>query len=229
MLYPILQGYDSYKLESSLTIVGNDQLFNEMMGRTYQSIFSQKPQAIITTKITPGLDGKQKQSKSLDNYIAITDSPDEQYGKIMSLPDKLIYDYFEVYTNVPSEDLPAIKKELKAKGTNPRDIKMRLAFEIVRMYHGETEAKKAESNFIGVFRRGGTPDDIDEVAIKKDTALIDLLVRHQLAASRSEAKRLIDQRGVRVDHRVITDPDFIVENKPGTIVQVGKRRFIQLK
>lgn len=228
MLYPILQGYDSYELESDLTIVGNDQLFNELMGRTYQEKFGQKPQTIITTKITPGLDGKNKQSKSLGNYIAITDTPDDQYGKIMSLPDNLIPSYFEIYTNVPLDDLSSIKKELKSKDTNPRDIKMRLAKAIVKMYHGDAESKKAESSFVGVFRRGGIPDDISEVKIKKATLLVEIMVKHDLASSKSEAKRLILQRGVRVNHHVISDAEMIIENTLGTIIQVGKRRFIQL-
>lgn len=228
MLYPILQGYDSYELNSNLTIVGNDQLFNELMGRTYQTIFGQEPQAIITTKITAGLDGKQKQSKSLGNYIAITDNPDDQYGKIMSLPDELIYSYFTVYTNVPQTDLVSIQRELKAKDTNPRDIKMRLAYEITKLYHGEKEAKKAEIGFVNVFQKKSTPTNIPEIQLKKPTLLVDLLVEHDAVTSKSEARRLIEQRGVRIDHQVVTDTNHLVENIPGTIIQAGKRKFIQL-
>ncbi len=227
-IYPILQGYDSVMLEADLTVIGTDQTFNEMRGRDLQKDFGLAPQAIISVPMLVGLDGKQKMSQSLSNFIGITEDASEQYGKIMSLPDGLIYPYFELATNVPAGDLAAIKRELKSKTANPRDIKMRLAYEIAKMYHGESLAKKAESNFIGVFQKKGTPSDIDEIVLKKDTALIDLLTEHKLASSRSEAKRLIDQRGVRVDHHVVTDSSFIVENRPGTIIQVGKRRFVQL-
>ena len=228
-VYPILQGYDSVMLESDLTVIGTDQTFNEIRGRDLQKDFGQDPQAIISVPMLVGLDGKQKMSQSLGNYIGITEDPSEQYGKVMSLPDGLIYPYFELATNVPTGDLATIRRELKSKTANPRDIKMRLAYEIVKMYHGDGSAKKAESNFVGVFQKKGTPSDIDEITLKKDITLIDLLTEHKLASSRSEAKRLIDQRGVRVDHRIITDPTFIVENLPGTIIQVGKRKFVQLK
>lgn len=228
-IYPILQGYDSVMLESDLTVIGTDQTFNEMRGRDLQKDFGLTPQAIISVPMLVGLDGKQKMSQSLNNFIGITEDASEQYGKIMSLPDGLIYPYFELTTSVPTNDLAAIKRELKSKTANPRDIKMRLAYEIVKMYHGDGSAKKAESNFVGVFQKKGTPSDIDEITLKKDITLIDLLTEHKLASSRSEAKRLIDQRGVRVDHHIITDPTFIVENKPGTIIQVGKRKFVQLK
>lgn len=227
-VYPILQGYDSVMLESDLTVIGTDQTFNEMRGRDLQKDFSQDPQAIISVPMLVGLDGKQKMSQSLGNFVGITEDASEQYGKIMSLPDGLIYPYFELVTNVPTEDLPVIKRELKSKTANPRDIKMRLAYTIVKMYHGDGPAKKAESNFVGVFQKKGTPSDIDEITLKKDIALINLLTEHKLATSRSEAKRLIDQRSVRVNHRVITDSAFIIENRPGTIIQVGKRRFVQL-
>lgn len=228
-VYPILQGYDSVMLEDDLTVIGTDQTFNEMRGRDLQRDFGQKPQAIIAVSLLIGTDGKQKMSQSLDNEIGITEGPDAQYGKIMSLPDGQIYPYFELATNIPAEDLKIIKRELKGKKTNPRDLKMQLARTIVKMYHGETAAQKAESNFIGIFQKRGTPGNIDEIAIKKDMTLIDLLAEYKLAVSKSEAKRLIDQRGVRVDHRIVTDPAFIIENRPGTIIQVGKRRFVQLK
>ena len=228
-VYPVLQGYDSVMLEADLTVIGTDQTFNEMRGRDLQKEFGQTPQAIISVPLLVGLDGKQKMSQSLGNDIGITEDASEQYGKIMSLPDGLIYPYFELATKVPREDLAAIKRELKSKSTNPRDIKMRLAYEIAKMYHGEAAAKKAESNFVGVFQKRGAPSDIAEITLKKDTPLIDILVQHKLATSRGEAKRLIDQRGVRVDHQIVTDADLLIENRPGTIIQVGKRKFVQLK
>ncbi|MDD5606084.1 MAG: tyrosine--tRNA ligase [Patescibacteria group bacterium] len=227
-VYPILQGYDSVMLEADLTVIGTDQIFNEMRGRDLQRDFGQKPQAIIAVPLLVGLDGKQKMSQSLGNYIGIRESADEQYGKIMSLPDELIYTYFEMVTNVSNDDLAAIKRELKSAQTNPRDLKMRLGHEIVKMYWGEKEAKKAESNFVNVFQKKSTPTDIPEIKLKKPTLLVDLLVDNDMAASKSEARRLIEQRGVRIDHKPVTDTNYLVEGTPGTIIQAGKRKFIQL-
>ncbi|RLC37459.1 tyrosine--tRNA ligase [candidate division Kazan bacterium] len=224
-LYPVLQGYDSVMLESDVTIIGTDQTFNEMRGRDLQKDFGQEPQAIISVPLLIGLDGKQKMSQSLGNYIGITESPDEQYGKIMSLPDDQIYTYFELATSVPTSDLPAIKVAAKKE---PRDTKARLAYEIVKIYHGEAAAKKAEDNFVGIFKKGRTPDDISEIKIKKATRLVDIMAKYNLASSKSEARRLIEQRGVRINHHIVSDPNLIVENEPGTIIQVGKRHFIQL-
>jgi tyrosyl-tRNA synthetase len=227
-VYPVLQGYDSVMLESDLTVIGTDQIFNEMRGRDLQRDFDQEPQAIVAVPLLVGLDGKQKMSQSLGNYIGVLERADEQYGKIMSLPDELIATYFEMATQVSDEDLASIKRELKSKDGNPRDIKMRLAYEIAKMYWGEKEAKKAESNFVNVFQKKSTPTDIPEVQLKKPITLIDLLVSYEMATSKSEARRLVEQRGVRVDHKVITDINFLVESTPGTIIQAGKRKFIQL-
>jgi len=224
-IYPVLQGYDSVMVQSDITVIGTDQTFNEMRGRDLQKDFGQKSQVIISVPLLIGLDGKRKMSQSLGNQIGITDDANDQYGKIMSLPDNQIYSYFELVTNVPTSDLPAIKKAIQKE---PRDTKARLAHEIVKMYHGDEAAKKAEINFIGVFKKGGVPDDISEVQLKKATLLVDVMLKHGLANSKSEAKRLIEQRGVRVNHHIVSDLNLLVENKPGTIIQVGKRQFIQL-
>ena len=228
-VYPMLQGYDSVAIESDATVIGTDQIFNEMRGRDLQVDFGQAPQAILAVPLLVGTDGKQKMSQSLGNDIGVTEDAGSQYGKIMSLPDSVIATYFEMVTNLPATEIAAIKKELKSAKTNPRDIKMRLAFAIAEMYHGEAAAKKAEENFIRVFRTKGEPDEMESYNLKKARGLTDLLADSGLANSKSEAKRLIEQRGVRVDHHIISDINFMVEPVKGTIIQVGKRRFIQLK
>ncbi|OGB73739.1 tyrosine--tRNA ligase [candidate division Kazan bacterium RIFCSPHIGHO2_01_FULL_44_14] len=228
-IYPMLQGYDSVAIESDATVIGTDQIFNEMRGRDLQVDFGQAPQAIIAVPLLVGLDGKQKMSQSLGNDIGITEDANSQYGKIMSLPDSCIATYFEMATNISANELSAIKKLLKSTKTNPRDIKMRLAFAIASMYHGEMLAKKAEENFVRVFRTKGEPDEMESYNLKKARGLADLLVESNLASSKSDAKRLIEQRGVKVDHQVISDANFEVIPKKGTIIQVGKRKFLQLK
>lgn len=223
MLYPILQGYDSYVLKSDLTIVGNDQLFNEQMGRFYQERLGQAPQAIITTKITPGLDGKEKQSKSLGNYIAITDSPDEMYGKIMSLPDPLIYSYFEVYTE---EDLAPLKSLIKK---NPMEAKKLLGRSFVKRYYDAKKAEAAQERFTQIFSAREMPTNIPEKKLAKDISLLDLLANEGLVASKSEAKRLIDQGGIKINGETVIDHSLILNSKTPATIQVGKRRFLKVK
>jgi len=228
LLYPILQGYDSVMLRSDLTIIGQDQLFNELIGRDYQKVFNQAPQNIITTIITPGIDGKEKQSKSLGNYIAILDTPKDKYGKIMSIPDSLIISYFKVYTRLLSSEIKKFEKQLK-QGANPRDLKAHLGFEIVRLYHGEKAADKAEKEFNRIFRDKKLPEDIPVYKInKKSFKLIDILVETKLTVSKGEARRLIEQRGVKIDDKIIKDWQCEFKPSPGMIIRVGKRRFVKL-
>ncbi len=227
-LYPILQGYDSVMLKADLTIIGEDQLFNELIGRYYQEVFYQDPQCIITTTITPGLDGREKQSKSLGNYIAILDKPAEKYGKIMSIPDNLIIPYFKVYTKLSLEEVGRIEKDLKS-GVNPRDMKARLAYEIVKIYHGEKKAKEAEREFEKIFRKKEIPSKIKTIKIKRQKiSIIDLLVRVNLASSKSEARRMVEQNAVKIDKKLINDWREMIDLRKGMIIQVGKRRFIRL-
>jgi len=228
LLYPILQGYDSVMLKSDLTIIGRDQLFNELIGRDYQKIFNQTPQGIITTTITPGTDGKEKQSKSLGNYIAILDTPKDKYGKIMSIPDNLIISYFEVYTKLLTPEIKDFEKQLK-KGVNPRDLKARLGFEIVKLYHGEKVAKKAEEEFNRVFRDKKLPENIPVYKINKENfKLMDILVETKLTVSRGEARRLIEQGGAKIDDKVIKDWQYAFKPMSGMIIKAGKRKFIKL-
>jgi tyrosyl-tRNA synthetase len=231
MIYPILQGYDSYMLESDLTIVGSDQLFNELMGRFYQEKFGQKPQVVMTTKITPGLDGVEKQSKSLGNYIAISDSPEDKFGKTMSIPDKLILPYFEVYTETPMERLSAISKKLASGNLNPMDAKKDLAEAIVARYHGTGIAAKTRSKFENVFQKGEIPEDSKIFKMNESTySTAGLLVATGAVSTKSEAKRVIEQGGVDIGGQTYKDPKELIssENVNDKIMRVGKKRFIRL-
>jgi len=224
-VYPVLQAYDSVMLKSDLTVCGIDQLFNELQARDLQEKFGQRPQDIIATKILIGTDGKRKMSQSFGNYIGIEEKPEEQYGKVMSIPDELIFDYFELTTKISLRELSFLKKSR----SNPRDLKAKLAREIVAMYHNKTAAEKAEREFERVFKKKELPTDIPEIKIKKAKFnILDLLVRTKLVSSKSEAKRLILQGGVKIDGEKQKDWKKIVEIKKGRIVQVGKRKFVKI-
>lgn len=222
--YPILQGYDSVMLKADLEIGGSDQKFNMLAGRKLMEKFNLPPQDVITVKILVGTDGVKKMSKSVGNYIGITEEPDQMYGKIMSLPDELILPYFELCTDVGLDEVKKIK--------NPLDQKMRLAFEIVKIYHNKEEAEKAEREFIRVFRKKEVPSKVESKFVKSRN-IVDILVEANLVSSKSEAKRLIAQGGVefKIGNQKIKVHD-IKENVPiekNPIIQVGKRRFVQLK
>lgn len=227
-LYPILQGYDSVMIKSDITVIGTDQTFNEMRGRDLQRDFGQEPQGIMSVPLLVGTDGHNKMSQSLGNYIGITEGPSEQYGKIMSIPDNLIYPYFEMVTTVDRSTLNQIKKRLNDKTANPRDLKMELAHTIVEMYHGGSKADAAQKNFVRVFQQGGKPTDITEATITKDTPLLDFLVSQKLIPSKTEGRRLIEQRGIKVDDKPVTEIDFILKAKTAATIQVGKRKFIKV-
>lgn len=228
LLYPILQGYDSYVLESDLTIIGSDQLFNEMMGRHYQVLFDQAPQSIMTTVITPGLDGKEKQSKSLGNFVAITDSPEDKYGKIMTLPDNLIATYYKVYTFIDPKKIEEYETQLSA-GINPRDIKMKLAKDVVSLYHGEEDAERAEQYFVRMFQKKDVLGGAEEIKVVVGTTIVEFLREVGRADSNAEARRLIDEKGVRFDGETITDPQFMFNSDmEEKIINVGKRYFYKI-
>ena len=224
MLYPVLQGYDSYMLQSDLTVIGNDQLFNELVGRHYQEAFGQAPQIVMTTVITPGIDGKEKQSKSLGNFIAITDAPEEKFGKIMSMPDDLIGLYYEVYTFIDRKKTDQYKKDL-LEGTNPRDIKIKLAQDIVELYHDKVAAEKAREQFIKIFSQKKPPADLAAHMVGKDEPWDNFLVNAKFVQSKSEAKRLINAGGVDLDGEKIKPGDVVVK---GGVLRVGKKHFVKI-
>lgn len=231
--YPLMQGYDSIALEADVEIGGTDQKFNLLMGRTLQKEFGQEPQVALTMPILEGLDGVQKMSKSLGNYIGINEPPKEIYGKTMSLSDDLIIRYFELVTSLPLAEVEKIKAELK-QGANPRDAKMRLAYQLVKQYHGKEAADAAEAEFKKVFQKGDLPDDIPEVIVTPDMLeeghiwLPRLLVHCGLTPSTSEGRRMIKQGAVRVENERIQDINYQLEVKDGMVLRVGKRRFARV-
>jgi tyrosyl-tRNA synthetase len=223
-----MQGYDSVMVNSDLEIGGTDQKFNMLAGRTIQKAFRQKPQDIMTLTLLEGTDGR-KMSKSYGNVIGIDDKPNDMYGKIMSARDDLIPKYFELCTLLPLIEIKKIRTALKNKKINPRNAKARLAFEIVSMYHGKKAAEEAEKEFNRVFKEKELPAEIPALTIKeKSLALSDLLVKTKLASSKSEAKRLIEQGGVKIDGETQKDWKKQIEIKKGMVIQAGKRKFVSI-
>lgn len=229
-VYAVLQGYDSVMLKSDITVIGTDQLFNEMRGRDMQRDFNQAPQDIITMPLLIGLDGRQKMSQSLGNDISITESADNQFGKIMSIPDNLIMHYWELATNKPKEEIDTISKLLKQKNTNPRDIKIELGKAIISIYHGKSAANKAADRFKAVFQKREMPKNIPVLKLaKQKIGIVDFLVESKLVSSKSEARRMLMQRAVKVNQELIQDPHWQISISPGVIIQVGKRKFVKIK
>lgn len=217
-LYPALVGYDSVMLDVDCELGGSDQEFNMLAGRTLQEAYGKREKFVLTTKLINGLDG-QKMSKTYDNCVYLEDEPNEMYGKLMSLNDELMETYFECCTDV---DLKEVKKLLKG---NPRDAKAHLAREIVTIYHDKAAAKSAEEHFQTVHKDKGVPEDVPEVTVEEGSTLVDVLVKNKLAPSKSEARRLIEQGGVKVNDEVVTSVDAVVE---GGVVKVGKRKFLRI-
>lgn len=232
LMYPLMQGYDSVALKIDVEIGGTDQTFNLLAGRPIQKSYGQEPQNILTVPILEGLDGKMKMGKSEDNYIGVDDVPEDMYGKVMSVPDDLILRYFELATDVPMDDIKQIKKDLDG-GVNPRDLKMHLAREIVAIYHDAKAADAAEAHFKQVFSKKEIPDEIPEKAVKdSEVSLIAMIRLIDSVSSNSEARRLIQGGGVRIDSKVQDDVDSVVpipEGDEGVLLQVGKRRFLRVK
>lgn len=228
-LYPLMQGYDSYALKADVELGGTDQTFNMLAGRTIQKAYGQTPQNVISVPLLIGTDGSEKMGKSLGNYIGVKESAKDMYGKVMSIKDELILDYFELATNISLKEIGEIKEKLE-NGTNPRDLKMHLAKNIVTIYHSEEAAKKAEENFLTVFSKKGIPDNIPDKEFKKDQIpLIELIALCNFSSSNSEARRLIQGGAVKIDQEKIEDIDFVVEiTTQKKLLQVGKRKFIHI-
>lgn len=227
-LYPIMQAYDSVVLEADIEFGGTDQKFNMLAGRSLQKKMGQLPQDIIMVKLLVGLDGKEKMSKSLDNYIGITENANSMFGKVMSIPDSMMGEYFELCTDFTVSEIKKFEKDVES-GTNPRDIKQKLAFEIVKIYHGKEEAEKAKEEFKNVFSKKELPTNIPEVEIEGNYDLPLFLIEIGAASSNSEARRLIEQGGVKIDGAKITDPKSAISTHPGMIVQVGKKKVYKIK
>ena len=229
-LYPLVQGYDSVALEADVECGGTDQKFNLLVGRELQRDYEQEPQVVITVPILEGLDGVKKMSKSLDNYIAIDEEPDEMFGKIMSISDELMWRWFELLSFMPEEDIAKLKDGMK-KGKNPRDIKFILAEELVDRFHKEGEGKKCKENFLNRFQKGNIPDEIESVKfdIKNDSILlVNLLKDTNMISSISEGNRLIIQGGIKINSEKVEDPKLEVSKGSECIYQVGKRKFLKI-
>jgi len=224
LLYPLMQAYDSVAIKASVEIGGTDQTFNMLAGRELQKKMGLPEQAVISCPLLVGLDGVNKMSKSLGNYIGITESAESMYGKVMSIPDALIMSYFELATEMPMEEIAIVKKKLD-EGENPRDIKMWLAREIVALYHSNDAAQKAEEAFVKTFQKKEAPDEVAEKTVKSKI-LADVLVEVGFASSKTDARRTIEQGGVKIDGIVAEDPLLAV--RPGMLIQKGKRYFVRV-
>ncbi|MDC0534554.1 tyrosine--tRNA ligase [Francisellaceae bacterium] len=230
-IYPLIQGYDSVAMKADIEIGGTDQKFNLLMGRELQKAHGQKPQVVITMPLLEGLDGVQKMSKSLDNYIGITESPDEIFGKIMSISDELMWRYYDLLSFKSISEMDQLKRDVQA-GVNPRDIKMDLGKEIVARFHGQNNSENAYNNFVNRFRKGQMPDDMPELELQanQDGMMIaNLLKEANLVNSTSDAMRMIKQGAVKISGEKVSDSKLLIQ--PGTedIFQVGKRKFAKVK
>lgn len=229
-LYPLVQGYDSVAMKADVELGGTDQKFNLLMGRQLQQTYGQEPQVVLTMPLLEGLDGVNKMSKSLGNYIGIDEAPDEIFGKIMSVSDELMWRYFELLSFRPMSEIGTFRDRI-ASGENPRDIKFLLAQEIVARFHAPEAAERAQHNFIERFRKGAMPDDIEEVSLSggaEGLPIANLLKDAGLVASTSEALRMIKQGAVKIDGDKIEDAGLVVSVGSSAIYQVGKRRFAKV-
>lgn len=229
-VYPVLQGYDSVMLKSDLTVVGSDQLFNELQARKLQSDAEQTPQDIIAMELLLGTDGKRKMSQSLKNDIPMLGDPSDQYGKLMSIPDALLLQYLTLLTRIPMIEVRSMLADMKRGNVNPRDVKMRLAREVVSIHHGSEAAGRAEAQFIRIFQKKDRPIDAPIHRIgRKTVGIIEVLIETKLASSRSDATRLMTQGGIRVDGKTIRDGKTLLTLlKDGVLLEKGKRHFIRL-
>ena len=229
-LYPLIQGYDSVEMKADVELGGTDQKFNLLVGRQLQEVYGQKPQTVLTMPILEGLDGVQKMSKSLGNYIGISDNVDEMFGKIMSISDDLMWRYFELLSFKSMAEINQWKKECD-EGANPRNIKVKLAQEIVGRFHSGTAAKKALENFEARFQRGAIPDEMDEVTLQAEgsnLAIANVLKDAGLTKSTSDALRMIKQGAVKINGEKVSDPKLSISVGKKDVYQVGKRKFAKV-
>jgi len=232
ILYPIMQAYDSVALKADVELGGTDQKFNLLVGRDIQREYNQKPQIVLTMPLLEGIDGIEKMSKSLDNYIGITEPPEEIYGKIMSISDTLMYRYYELLTDISVSKIKEYQEKAKKEEINPRDIKSELARLIVKDFWGREKSEKAAHEFDRVFKQNKAPSDMEKIEIKSEKILLlDLLADKNIFPSRGEAKRIIRQGGLYLDGRRITDIGFMIDltKRDGIILKIGKKRFYNIK
>jgi tyrosyl-tRNA synthetase len=231
LLYPLAQAMDSVAIKADVELGGTDQKFNLLVGRDIQREYDQDPQVILTMPILAGTDGVEKMSKSLDNYIAITDPPNEIYGKTLSIPDNLILDYLLLTTNVLAAELEGFRKQLNDRTVNPRDLKRRLARELVALYYDKESARRAEEEFDKIFVAKEVPENIEAFTIHTGNgkiSIVELLTTTRMASSNSDARRLIQQGGVSIDGEKITNVNFTLKLNKEVVLKVGKRRFLKI-
>jgi tyrosyl-tRNA synthetase len=227
-LYALMQGRDAVAMETDVQLGGTEQLFNLLVGRKLQEIYGQKPQICLTFPILVGTDGYLRMSKTTGNYIGIDEPPEQMYGKVMSLPDHVMLDYFSLVTRYTPDQIQPIRDGLDHSSLHPRDVKMELAREIVSIFHGDEEAEKAEGHFRTVFQERELPEDMPTYALEAATNIIDLLAASGLTKSKGEARRMIQQGGVRLDGEKVTSIEEVIDAEQEAVLQVGKRRFLRL-
>jgi tyrosyl-tRNA synthetase len=230
-LYPLVQGYDSVALNADVECGGTDQKFNLLVGRELQRAYDQEPQVVLTVPILEGLDGTNKMSKSLNNFIGIDESPEEMFGKIMSISDELMWRWFELLSFISEKEINNLRQQVD-EGTNPRDIKFLLAEELVDRFHETGQGASCRESFLQRFQKGSLPDDIKEISITIDSdsiPLTNLLKNTDMTSSTSEAMRLIKQGGVKIDSEKVLDPKKEIQKGSEAIYQVGKRKFLKIR
>jgi tyrosyl-tRNA synthetase len=230
-LYPLIQGYDSVAMKADVELGGTDQLFNLLVGRDLQRSRGQEPQIVLTMPLLEGLDGVNKMSKSLGNYIGITDTADNIYGKVLSVSDELMFRYFSLLSDLSSKEIETLRVQIEEGSLHPKEVKQRLARELTARFHSEEEALAAEASFAKVFQKGGVPDDLPEYSCSavEPVALPNLLVETGLVQSTSEARRMIKQSAVSIDGEKVTDMKKMIPSTGEILLKVGKRRFCQVK
>lgn len=227
-LYPLLQAYDSVAVRADVEMGGTDQTFNLLVGRDIQREMGQEPQDILTVPILIGLDGVQKMSKSLGNYVGLTDPPNDMYGKLMSIPDSLLVDYLVLASDLPDDEIETLRAGLADGSAHPRDVKDRMAASVVARYHSPEAAEAARAEFQRVFRQREIPEDIPEYEISYPATVVAMLRRADFAASNNEARRLVQQGGVRIDGERVSDPDVELTFDVPVVLQAGRRRFARM-
>jgi tyrosyl-tRNA synthetase len=229
LLYPLMQGYDSVALHADVELGGSDQKFNLLVGRELQRNYGQEPQVILTMPLLEGLDGVQKMSKSLGNYIGIHESPGEIFGKVMSVNDELMFRYYDLLTDTPVKEIARLRQEIAAGTLNPMAVKIDLAKSIIADFHSKAAAAAAEAEFIKVFRNKETPDDAEVLALGEDEPLVDFIMRHGLLASRGEVKRVHAQGGIYLDSERPAEITFTLQKGRSYLLKIGKRKFYKIE
>jgi tyrosyl-tRNA synthetase len=235
LLYPVIQGYDSVVVKADVEIGGTDQKYNLLVGRHLQKEYGLPPQTVITFPLLEGVDGIEKMSKSLGNYIGLDENPKDMFGKLMSIPDTLIIKYFTLLTDVSFEEINGYKTAMEKDKLNPKEVKMKLGEEILKLYHPEVNPKEIAEEFNRVFRDKKLPEVLEEIDLDtgklKDgkIRIVKLLTELKLASSNSHAKRLVTQGGVCIDQSKVRDPNTELEVKNGSVIKVGKKKFLKIK